>query len=480
MRVPRPLDGARIVMPRLTRRVFTDLAIWMVGFGLLIGFVFPPFSIALGLPADRVLTPAYFAATLVAGLVVGAANFALAKLVVGRSLRLLADRMGTVEGQLAGTVFGSDENGCDPEHCRLPVDSDDEVGASARAFNRLIETLARSRRIERARRDFSSVLSSELDVDVLACAALRSLLEHIPADRGSILLAEDGGLRVAACKDVQGERLLGNRDVLQALRTSRTELIRLDAPDAPGEPGQTPFRAAAGDTPFGAGAREVLIAPIVFGESPRGCVVLVSDAAFDADGRGLVEQFRSDLGLAMNNCLALDRLERLAAIDPLTDAFNRRHGLDRLREEFSRAARAESMLGVLMLDLDHFKTVNDTYGHVTGDRVLRAVARACRRVMRDGDVLVRYGGEEFLAILPGAAAEDLERIGERIRRVVAGTTVDADGHRVGVTMSVGAATYSDTANTPEALVKLADDALYAAKRGGRDRLVLARPSRRAA
>ena len=120
----------------------------------------------------------------------------------------------------------------------------------------------------------------------------------------------------------------------------------------------------------------------------------------------------------MNNALAHDRLERLAAIDPLTEAYNRRFGLARLHEEYSRAVRAEAPLGILMLDLDHFKAVNDIYGHLVGDRVLRAVARACRRVIREGDVLVRYGGEEFLVLLPGAGVDDVMQIGERIRRAV--------------------------------------------------------------
>ena len=132
--------------------------------------------------------------------------------------------------------------------------------------------------------------------------------------------------------------------------------------------------------------------PVTFKSVPLGAVVLATSEAFAADGVGLLEHFRADLGLAVNNALAHDRLARLAAVDPLTDAYNRRFGLGRLREEYSRAVRAEAPLGVLMVDLDHFKAVNDTYGHLVGDRLLRAVAAACRRVIREGDVLVRYGG----------------------------------------------------------------------------------------
>lgn len=118
--------------------MFTDLAIWMIGFGLGIGHVFPPFFLLLGLPAERVMTPLFYASTMVAGLVVGAVNFELSRLVVVRRLRLLAEHMGTVEHQLAEAVFTHDWSGCDPESCALPVVSNDEVGASAGAFNRLI------------------------------------------------------------------------------------------------------------------------------------------------------------------------------------------------------------------------------------------------------------------------------------------------------------------------------------------------------
>ena len=136
--------------------------------------------------------------------------------------------------------------------------------------------------------------------------------------------------------------------------------------------------------------------------------------------------------------------------------------------------RAEGPLGVLMLDLDHFKSVNDVYGHVVGDRVLRAVARACRRVIREGDVLVRYGGEEFLVLLPGAGAEDVAQIGERIRRAVSETTVAEGDQRIGVTVSLGGTTYHDSgSSSPESLVAQADAALYEAKAAGRDRLLVA-------
>ncbi len=450
-------------MPRLTSRVFTDLAIWMTGFGLLIGLVFPPFCLVLGLPADRVLTPVFYASTLIAGLLVGAVNYWLARLVVGRRLRLLAERMTTVEERLATAVFSHDWSGCEPASCALPVDSDDEVGASAGAFNRLIATLARSHRVEDAMRAFSTVLSSHFELEPLASAALDELLVQTGASAGAILVVRDGVLEPLARHGLRGvEGLAASDQVGRALRLGRTESLAVDASSI-----------VVDSVLVGQQAREIVVAPVVFKSVPLGAIVLASTAAFEPDARKLLEQSRVDLGLAINNALAHDRLERLAAVDPLTDAYNRRFGLGRLREEYSRAVRAESPLGVLMFDLDHFKEVNDTYGHLVGDRVLKAAAQACRRVIREGDVLIRYGGEEFLVLLPGAGADDVARIGERIRRAVGETTVPEGDQRVTVTVSVGGATYRDSVETPEALIANVDAALYEAKETGRTRHVVA-------
>ncbi len=450
-------------MPRLTSRVFTDLALWMVGFGVLIGLVFPPFCLLLGLPEARVMTPAFFASTLVAGLAVGGVNFGLSRLVVGRRLRLLADRMGTVEQQLTDAVFSHDWTSCDPERCALPVDSADEVGASAGAFNRLIATLARSHMVETAMRDFSAVLSSEFELEGLSNAALDGLLRHTGAAAGAILVAREDTMEPLASHGLRGtESLAGNDHVRRVLRLGRTEHLRVETPEI-----------SIDSLLVGQAAREILVAPITFKSVPLGLIVLATSGHFERDSIRLLEQLRADLALAVNNALAHDRLERLAAVDPLTDAYNRRFGLARLREEFSRAVRAENPLGVLMLDIDRFKTVNDTYGHVVGDRVLRAVAAACRRVLREGDVLIRYGGEEFLVLLPGAGPADVRHIGDRVRRAVAETSVEDGELRVGVTVSLGGATYRESTDSTDALVALADGALYEAKEGGRNRLVFA-------
>ncbi len=186
---------------------------------------------------------------------------------------------------------------------------------------------------------------------------------------------------------------------------------------------------------------------------------------------GFAGSKRAALGLALNNAMAHDRLQRLAALDPLTGIYNRRFGLGRLHEEFGRAVRATTRLGVMMLDIDHFKAVNDTYGHLVGDRLLKSVCAIARSSLREGDILLRYGGEEFLAVLPAASADDLVIVGERVRKSIEDSVL-ADGEKsVRVTLSIGGSAYpSQNVASEDALIDLADKALYRAKESGRNRV----------
>jgi two-component system, cell cycle response regulator len=177
-------------------------------------------------------------------------------------------------------------------------------------------------------------------------------------------------------------------------------------------------------------------------------------------------------------------LERLSISDGLTGLFNHRHIHGLLSDEFERAGRTGSMLSVAMLDFDHFKEVNDTYGHQAGDRVLEQMADILRENAREIDRLGRYGGEEFMVLLPGTDIEDAAVFVERLRRDIARRPFDiGDGQTLRMTVSVGLASYPDPRiASPETLVRLADDALYAAKSAGRNCVVrfdqLAEPASR--
>ena len=169
------------------------------------------------------------------------------------------------------------------------------------------------------------------------------------------------------------------------------------------------------------------------------------------------------------------RLDELASYDSLTGLTNRRVAVTRLYEEIHRADRVRMPLGLLMIDLDHFKDVNDTHGHHVGDAVLIAAGYAISSEAREYDIVARMGGEEFLVLLPGTDAVAATAVAERIRRRISETTVLAVPElAAAVTASVGVAVHlpGATEDPEEALVR-ADRALYAAKRRGRDRVMVA-------
>jgi two-component system, cell cycle response regulator len=168
--------------------------------------------------------------------------------------------------------------------------------------------------------------------------------------------------------------------------------------------------------------------------------------------------------------------QRHAAItDGLTGLRTRRFYEEGLRTEADRAARNGAPLAVLLLDIDHFKRINDTYGHHGGDRVLSEVARRLCELSRPGDLVARYGGEEFAILLPNTTPDQLSIVGERIRRGIAMTPIAVTATTLAtITVSVGCAVMPAHCNTSEDLVLTADSALYAAKEGGRNRVVSAR------
>ncbi len=164
------------------------------------------------------------------------------------------------------------------------------------------------------------------------------------------------------------------------------------------------------------------------------------------------------------------RLERLATTDAHTRAFNRRYLVPRLEEEMARAKRQKTALSVLMMDLDHFKRVNDDHGHAAGDLVLREFADRVRAATRVQDALVRWGGEEFVLVMPDTDGEHASHVAERIRAAVSELPILLDdGVRLSQSVSIGVASW-DGHVPADAFVARADDALYEAKRSGRNRV----------
>jgi diguanylate cyclase (GGDEF)-like protein len=170
------------------------------------------------------------------------------------------------------------------------------------------------------------------------------------------------------------------------------------------------------------------------------------------------------------------QLRDLAIMDPLTQVYNRRRFFELAGMEANRSARKKSPTILLMMDLDHFKSINDTYGHAFGDKVLHKTAQTCLISIRTMDVFARYGGEEFVALMPEAGLHEGMIVAERIRQAIASRPfITDDGLKVLITMSLGLVETDLSGETVEQALKNADSALYQAKAEGRNRVAVWRP-----
>lgn len=169
-----------------------------------------------------------------------------------------------------------------------------------------------------------------------------------------------------------------------------------------------------------------------------------------------------------------EELERISITDSLTGIYNRKYLNEKLADHVRYARDAHSIFSILMIDVDHFKAYNDTYGHVAGDKVLSRLGPLLKAQIRFSGFVARYGGEEFFALLPDVGADDAVMVAERIRTTVADEPFGESGDEVRLTLSIGVATFEGRGGTPESIVAAADKALYRAKKNGRNRVTKAR------
>ncbi len=220
--------------------------------------------------------------------------------------------------------------------------------------------------------------------------------------------------------------------------------------------------------------RSWLGVPLEADRTPLGVISIASTeiSAFTEQD----EEMLRTLGQQVVSALENARLFELATIDGLTRLLNSRYLRQKLAEEFERTSKIRGQLSVVMVDIDHFKKINDTHGHEVGNEVLQHLAILLRGNLRDSDIAGRYGGEEFMLILPNTSADAAHFVSERLRRTIEETPADTDGGLIHITASLGVANFPTfPAGEPDALVEQADRALYESKRGGRNRVTLFQP-----
>ncbi|MCB2230179.1 sensor domain-containing diguanylate cyclase [bacterium] len=218
-------------------------------------------------------------------------------------------------------------------------------------------------------------------------------------------------------------------------------------------------------------ARSALLVPMIAHGKPKG-VLIAESIGVDHFTERDMQQFTSvarSAAMALDNAELHRRTEELTMIDELTATYNYRYFVHKLEEEKKRALRYDLPLSIIMVDIDWFKKINDSYGHESGNVVLRELSNVIKRCIRDVDIFCRYGGEEFAVILPQTAKMEAEHIGERIRSQVEEMIINTEkDEKLKITVSVGVSAYPENGRSHEDLVTAADQALYRAKGSGKN------------
>lgn len=331
--------------------------------------------------------------------------------------------------------------------------------------------------------DLTYKLSSTLDPEEVLYLIVRKIGEIIPVSRCSILSVSFGEERFAKVVSTFESHQIKHitleidkyPEIDKALDTRRAVIIK----DALHDPLMKKVRKTI--EPLG--IRSIMVIPIIFRDEVIGTLFLRTSRkshTFSEREVKLCERIAQASANALNNAFLFERvktekaeLKKLSITDFLTGVYNVRYFYHRLSEEFSRAQRYGTDLSCIMFDIDYFKKINDTYGHRTGDMVLREFSMLVKALVRQSDVLARYGGEEFILLLPHTNTENSVVEAERLASAVRKHRFKGLKTSERITISVGIAAYPNKRiKTQDALINLADDALLAAKQDGRDRIVV--------
>ncbi|HOW84939.1 MAG TPA: diguanylate cyclase [Candidatus Aminicenantes bacterium] len=325
-----------------------------------------------------------------------------------------------------------------------------------------------ARAVAEALREAGATLSSKLDFNQISALILELLKRVIPYDIGAFMTVEDSALKLAAIRRPADHRnligetypLSGSRLCNMAAQRLRPLIGVINGPD---------------DIllPLGpdAEAHSFLGVPVVIRDQVIGLIALYNTGRrpFNEENAAVAEAFAGQVAIAMDNSRRVELMERQAITDELTGLYNRRAFALAGDKEVSRARRYGRPLALIFFDIDHFKNVNDSHGHLIGDHVLRVLTELVTRTTRATDIVCRYGGEEFIVLMPEADRDEALAMAERLRLEISRMTVVTAGGTLSLTVSLGvAALRRNEDESLEDLIARADRAMYQAKAAGRN------------
>jgi diguanylate cyclase (GGDEF)-like protein len=310
-------------------------------------------------------------------------------------------------------------------------------------------------------------LTQSLEISEVLVIVVEAAVRLTNADGGALFLLDEHNAQLAL-RAVRGKRDGAVRAVNEpAADTVAAQVLRNNAPLVGRS--SSSQRGTTGNLSY-----PVLYVPLRIREHMLGALAVdtrLQGREFTQNDVGPLSTLADYAAVAIANARLFEELRVQSVTDGLTGLFNRRHLFTLAEREFQRARRFGRSLSAIMLDIDHFKKVNDTHGHAAGDQVITDVARRLRAAVRNIDIVGRYGGEEFVLVLPETELAGAGLLAERLRKSIAAAPVKTLAGPLPVTVSMGVATSAANVGDINALINNADTALYAAKQAGRNRVL---------
>jgi len=328
------------------------------------------------------------------------------------------------------------------------------------------------RQFSEALANIAAVMNSSLNLDEVFEKILDNVGKVVPHDTSNIALIDEKG--ILRFKKVKGYEKYGTRELVLGIECLVKDIPNMQKMAVSGTPAINPNTDAdpdwRRDMPGASWIKSYIGAPIVSRGKLLGFLNL--DAAtpnfFKNEHLHRLHAFANQAAVAIQNAQLYEEMEQLAITDSLTGLYNRRFFYAFAENEIERSKRYHKDLSMIMMDIDHFKNVNDRFGHQVGDQVLENVAKICLSILRKVDVMCRFGGEEFLVLLPETERKEAENAADRMCRAISDSKVISEGSEVKITVSIGVAQLDKDHDSLDKLILLTDKALYAAKDAGRN------------
>lgn len=452
-----------VPVKKTTNSVIWQARKYMIFFGLVIGCVFPFFSmLLLDVPAEKVLTPKYFVACILAGLLVAVVSQLLVHFTVLREFDTFSKHLLQVTGNIGAYKKGQmGLNEC--TDCYLEISSSDVIGDVQSGMNDLIHSIRSSFAKQELTDSYHQLLNQVLDTQQLTEATLRYFNESLKTVvGGEIFIYQATGLELAASlfvhREVPGAYRKFLQDVIDSGRVhvSGEELVLVDS----GQLSEV--------------TKGHLVFPIQTSREQLGALILYIDSVMEEDDISHVGRLLKQFQLAYANANAYSKIKGMATYDELTGVYNRQQGMRMAVDEFNKCKNDRLPISVIMIDLDHFKQLNDSYGHAAGDEALHRVAELLNDNVRGRDVVLRYGGEEFVIIMPETKLRDAVMRVDAIRENINQMTIPWNNLEITTSLSAGVACSKGGGAADYSLstaLQKADAALYKAKEQGRNQTV---------